>query len=101
PTDPSLLTDRSAHCALPSFPTRRSSDLRPRPPGDGDPPGASMGRSTREQPVHPERSGAPTLILALACAAQLMVVLDVSVINVALPAIHTDLTVTPESVQWV
>ncbi|WP_052345032.1 MFS transporter [Thermocrispum municipale] len=60
-----------------------------------------MGRSTREQPVHPERSGAPTLILALACAAQLMVVLDVSVINVALPAIHTDLTVTPESVQWV
>ncbi|MEV0699148.1 MFS transporter [Saccharopolyspora sp. NPDC050389] len=40
-------------------------------------------------------------VLALACAAQLMVVLDVSVINVALPSIQAELGFTPESLQWV
>lgn len=40
-------------------------------------------------------------ILALACAAQFMVVLDVSVVNVALPSIATDLGFSATALQWV
>jgi EmrB/QacA subfamily drug resistance transporter len=40
-------------------------------------------------------------VLALACAGQLMVVLDVSVVNVALPAIQTTLGFDPVGLQWV
>ena len=40
-------------------------------------------------------------VLALACAGQLMVVLDVSVINVALPTIQTRLGFDPVGLQWV
>jgi EmrB/QacA subfamily drug resistance transporter len=41
------------------------------------------------------------LILAVACIAQFMVVLDVSVVNVALPTIGRDLHYTPTGLQWV
>jgi EmrB/QacA subfamily drug resistance transporter len=40
-------------------------------------------------------------VLALACAGQLMVVLDVSVVNVALPAIQHTLGFDPIDLQWV
>ncbi|TDD68692.1 MFS transporter, partial [Actinomadura rubrisoli] len=40
-------------------------------------------------------------VLALACAAQFMVVLDVSVVNVALPSIQDDLRFGPVDLQWV
>ncbi|SNS35445.1 drug resistance transporter, EmrB/QacA subfamily [Actinomadura meyerae] len=40
-------------------------------------------------------------VLALACAAQFMVVLDVSVVNVALPSIQADLRFAPADLQWV
>src|SRR5437868_2745583 len=39
--------------------------------------------------------------LALIVAAQFMVVLDVAIVNVALPSIKTDLHFTQESLQWV
>src|SRR5580765_1245387 len=39
--------------------------------------------------------------LALVVAAQFMVVLDVAIVNVALPSIKTDLGFSPESLQWV
>jgi EmrB/QacA subfamily drug resistance transporter len=39
--------------------------------------------------------------LALIVAAQFMVVLDVAIVNVALPSIRTDLHFTQESLQWV
>ena len=39
--------------------------------------------------------------LALVVAAQFMVVLDVAIVNVALPSIKTDLHFTQESLQWV
>ena len=42
-----------------------------------------------------------TMILALACAAQFMVVLDVAIVNVALPSIQQDLDVSPSTLQWV
>ncbi len=40
-------------------------------------------------------------ILALVCLAQFMVVLDVSIVNVALPSIGTDLHFSPTGLQWV
>src|SRR5581483_1819611 len=47
---------------------------------------------------------APTrkwLVLAAIVAAQFMVVLDVAIVNVALPSIKTDLHFSQESLQWV
>src|SRR6266704_7223128 len=41
------------------------------------------------------------LALAVIVAAQFMVVLDVAIVNVALPSIKTDLHFTQESLQWV
>src|SRR5207237_1616137 len=41
------------------------------------------------------------IALAVIVAAQFMVVLDIAIVNVALPAIKTDLHFTQESLQWV
>src|SRR5882757_570901 len=41
------------------------------------------------------------IVLALIVAAQFMVVLDVAIVNVALPSIKTDLNFSQESLQWV
>jgi len=41
------------------------------------------------------------LILALACTAQFMVVLDVAIVNVALPSIQADLGMSESALQWV
>src|SRR4051795_1295540 len=40
-------------------------------------------------------------VLAIVVAAQFMVVLDVAIVNVALPSIKTDLNFSQESLQWV
>jgi EmrB/QacA subfamily drug resistance transporter len=45
--------------------------------------------------------GATWMVLALACACQFMVILDASIVNVALPSIRRDLDFTPTSVAWV
>ena len=48
------------------------------------------------------RTAPPTwLVVALACAGQFLVVLDVSVVNVALPSMRTDLGLSPQGLQWV
>ena len=52
--------------------------------------------STRDTPAA-TRAG---LILALVCAGQFMVVLDVAVVNVALPSIQLDLGVSRNDLQW-
>jgi EmrB/QacA subfamily drug resistance transporter len=50
----------------------------------------------------PPRSGSPgAAALALIAAAQLMVVLDTTVINVALPSIHADLHMSFSALGWV
>ncbi|MFE1297738.1 MFS transporter [Streptomyces sp. NPDC057413] len=50
----------------------------------------------------PARSAPPTwLVVALACAGQFLVVLDVSVVNVALPSMRTDLGLSAPGLQWV
>ncbi|WP_242454071.1 MFS transporter [Bailinhaonella thermotolerans] len=48
-----------------------------------------------------KRNVPPWVVLALVCMAQFMVVLDVSVVNVALPAIAADLKVEAEGLQWI
>jgi EmrB/QacA subfamily drug resistance transporter len=48
------------------------------------------------------RTTPPTwLVVALACAGQFLVVLDVSVVNVALPSMRTDLGLSAPGLQWV
>jgi len=41
------------------------------------------------------------IVLALACAAQFMVVLDIAIVNVALPSVRADLGMSGGSVQWI
>jgi len=43
----------------------------------------------------------PWVVLVLICFAQFMVVLDATVVNVALPSIQTDLHMTEASLQWI
>ncbi|MER6343809.1 MFS transporter [Streptomyces sp. NPDC001532] len=50
----------------------------------------------------PRRPAPPAwLVVALACAGQFLVVLDVSVVNVALPSMRTDLGLSGPGLQWV
>jgi EmrB/QacA subfamily drug resistance transporter len=48
-----------------------------------------------------EKHGHDAVILALVCVAQFMVVLDVSIVNVALPSIGRDLHYSATGLQWV
>ncbi|WP_443049521.1 MFS transporter [Streptomyces sp. HD] len=54
-------------------------------------------------PTHTSRPAAPPawLVVALACAGQFLVVLDVSVVNVALPSMRADLGLSAQGLQWV
>ncbi len=50
----------------------------------------------------PVRTSPPTwLVVALACAGQFLVVLDISVVNVALPSVRTGLGLDEQGLQWV
>jgi EmrB/QacA subfamily drug resistance transporter len=67
------------------------------PSRDGEEPAAIV-RSAAET-LHIKR--ADTIILVIVCLAQFMVVLDVSIVNVALPSIQEDLGFSAASLQWV
>src|ERR1700712_2470292 len=47
------------------------------------------------------RTSSPWFILLLVCFAQFMVVLDATIVNVALPSIQSDLDFSQGSLQWV
>jgi EmrB/QacA subfamily drug resistance transporter len=51
--------------------------------------------------LRPKREGTRWGALALIVAAQFMVILDVAIVNVALPSIKTDLHFSQENLQWV
>ena len=51
--------------------------------------------------VAPTRLISKNQVLALVCAAQFMVVLDVAIVNVALPSIQRDLGVGQSTLQWI
>src|SRR5215210_5134673 len=55
----------------------------------------------RKEDAHMTSSRRKWLALALLCTVQFMVVLDIAVVNVALPSIQTDLGFSPENLQWV
>jgi EmrB/QacA subfamily drug resistance transporter len=59
-----------------------------------------MSESTLDAPAT-NRHAPDWLILCIACIAQFMVVLDVSIVNVALPRMGHDLHFTQSSAQWV
>lgn len=52
-------------------------------------------------PTRTEATTRPGLVLALACAAQGMVGLDIAIVNVALPSIQHDLSAGQSMLQWV
>jgi EmrB/QacA subfamily drug resistance transporter len=52
----------------------------------------------RQQPV---RASGKRLLLAVCCVAQFMVILDLSIVNVALPSIQSDLGFSSPDLQWV
>src|SRR6187551_3002165 len=54
-----------------------------------------------EQPMSPLENRRRWIGLALIVVAQFMVVLDVAIVNVALPSIKTDLHFSQESLQWI
>jgi len=43
----------------------------------------------------------PWVVLVLICFAQFMVILDATIVNVALPSIQKDLNLTEGSLQWI
>jgi EmrB/QacA subfamily drug resistance transporter len=52
--------------------------------------------------VHkPARSASPWLVLVIACLAQFMVVLDATVVNIALPSVQRGLHFSAANLQWV
>ncbi|WP_055417710.1 MFS transporter [Streptomyces pactum] len=56
---------------------------------------------TATAPISPRRTPPTWLVVALACAGQFLVVLDVSVVNVALPSMRADLALSAQGLQWV
>src|ERR1700761_5710536 len=57
--------------------------------------------ATAAPPTPTPRATNRWLILVIACLAQFMVVLDATVVNVALPSIQRGLHFSPSSLQWV
>src|SRR6516165_12677616 len=47
------------------------------------------------------RAGSKTALLLIVCLAQFMVILDVSIVNVALPSIRSGLHFSTTGLQWV
>jgi EmrB/QacA subfamily drug resistance transporter len=71
--------------------------------GEREPAPAQRGRDEEELPRLGGHRGvrSSTLTLLLACLAQFMVILDVSVVNVALPSIRHGLGFSEQDLQWV
>ncbi len=52
-------------------------------------------------PAHRQRAFNPWVVLTLVCMAQFMVILDATVVNVALPSIKRGLSFTDTDLQWI
>ncbi len=62
---------------------------------------AKAGPRTIEAPAGESRGSGSALLLAVCCVAQFMVILDLSIVNVALPSIQSDLGFSSPDLQWV
>jgi EmrB/QacA subfamily drug resistance transporter len=58
-------------------------------------------RPMRKEPIVADKALNKGIILFLACAAQFMVVLDIAIVNVALPSIQRDLGIGQSTLQWI
>jgi EmrB/QacA subfamily drug resistance transporter len=56
---------------------------------------------TQTPPAGSERGSGSALLLAVCCVAQFMVILDLSIVNVALPSIQSSLGFSAPDLQWV
>ena len=64
--------------------------------------GTLRNRTEDKQPASGSGPGTRLgLLLAVCCVSQFMVILDLSIVNVALPSIQSDLGFTPVNLQWV
>src|SRR5437867_8727028 len=64
--------------------------------------GMKLRRRSFHEPMDPEaRQVNRWLVLGLVCIAQFMVVLDATIVNVALPSIQRSLHFSPTSLQWI
>lgn len=57
-------------------------------------------QQTRPEPTAPATSGGKGLALAVIAVAQLMLVFDATILNIALPSIQSDLNVSPNNLSW-
>ncbi|MCC3770848.1 MFS transporter [Streptomyces sp. UNOC14_S4] len=68
-------------------------------------PGAAPASSVRHDAEVPgptaRRAGSAAAVLFIACAAQFMVILDVSIVNVALPSMRAELHLSGAGQQWI
>jgi EmrB/QacA subfamily drug resistance transporter len=63
---------------------------------------ATAGPGVTESPPSDSRQGSGSAwLLAVCCVAQFMVILDLSIVNVALPSIQSDLGFSSPNLQWV
>ncbi|MGA8364412.1 MAG: MFS transporter [Solirubrobacteraceae bacterium] len=63
---------------------------------------ATVSPEVAQAPPHEgERSSGSAWLLAVCCVAQFMVILDLSIVNVALPSIQADLGFSSPDLQWV
>jgi EmrB/QacA subfamily drug resistance transporter len=65
------------------------------------PPGKFVVSTGAHEGGHMETTTKKGMILGLACLAQFMVVLDIAIVNVALPSIKVDLDMRQSALQWV
>ncbi|MFD4372062.1 MFS transporter [Streptomyces sp. NPDC058486] len=70
------------------------------PPPSSPPSTPPSAPATTPKPPAPALTGRARLVLIVLCAAQFMVSLDFSVLNVALPALGADLGLSPSALQW-
>nr|WP_165985656.1 MFS transporter [Streptomyces sp. YIM 98790] len=69
---------------------------------DGRPPGDAPVARERAAPAAPAHTGPPLWFVVLAaCVGQFLVVLDVAVVNVALPSVQAELGMDAAALQWV
>src|SRR6267142_2373623 len=58
-------------------------------------------RSTEALPAKSQHGSGSAWLLAVCCVAQFMVILDLSIVNVALPSIQSSLEFSSPELQWV
>src|ERR1700753_1732282 len=69
--------------------------------GTGALSGPAADQAATTPPAEPEYGARSRWLLIVCCVAQFMVILDLSIVNVALPSIQSDLGFSSPDLQWV